>query len=58
MPTIKCTDEQAFLIELCLDTMCRASMGQLAEIIKSIEKIRGKLFEAECPECGKIIKKK
>jgi len=50
MPTIKCTDEQAFLIELCLDTMCRASMGQLAEIIKSIEKIRGKLFEAECPD--------
>ena len=50
MPMIKCTDEQAFLIELCLDTMCRASMGQLAEVIKSIEKIRGKLFEAECPD--------
>ena len=33
MPMIKCTDEQAYLMELCLDTMCRASMGQLAEVI-------------------------
>lgn len=23
MPMIKCTDEQAYLIELCLETMCR-----------------------------------
>ncbi|GEM_PF-1593474 len=50
MPTIKCTDKQAFLIELCLDTMCRASVGQLTHIIEAIEQIRGKLFEAECPD--------
>jgi len=52
MPTIKCTDEQAFFTELCLDTMCRASMGQLTHFIKAIEQIRGKLFEAECPDGG------
>ena len=50
MPMIKCTDEQAFLIELCLDTICRASMGQLTHIIEAIEQIRGKLFEVECPD--------
>jgi len=42
MPMIKCTDEQAYLIELCLETMCRASLGQLTHFVESIEKIRGK----------------
>ncbi len=50
MPTIKCTDEQAFLIELCLESVCRASMGQLTRFIEAIEQIRGKLFEVECPD--------
>jgi len=50
MPMIKCTDEQAYLIELCLDTMCRATMGQLTHVIESIEQIRGKLFEVKCPD--------
>jgi hypothetical protein len=50
MPMIKCTDEQVFLIELCLDTMCRASMGQLTSVIEAVEEIRGKTFEAECPD--------
>ncbi len=50
MPTIKCTDEQAYLIELCLETMCRASLGQLTHIVQSLEGIRGKLFEVKCPD--------
>ena len=50
MPMIKCTDEQAYLIELCLDTMCRATMGQLTHIIESMEQIRGKLFKVKCPD--------
>ena len=50
MPTIKCTDEQAYLIELCLETMCRASLGQLTHFIESIEQSRGQLFEVECPD--------
>ena len=41
MPMIKCADEQAFLIELCLDTMCRASMGQFTNVIEAVEEIRG-----------------
>ena len=50
MPMIKCTDEQAYLIELCLETMCRASLGQLTHFIESLEQIRGKSFEAKCPD--------
>ncbi|MEK7875512.1 MAG: hypothetical protein AAB325_04945 [Pseudomonadota bacterium] len=50
MPMIKCTDEQAYLIELCLETMCRATMGQLTHVIESMEQIRGKRFEAKCPD--------
>ena len=50
MPMIKCTDEQAHLIELCLETMCRATMGQLRHVIESMEQIRGKLFEVKCPD--------
>ena len=50
MPIIKCTDEQAYLIELCLETMCRASLGQLTHIVQSLEGIRGKHFEVECPD--------
>ena len=50
MPMIKCTDEQAHLIELCLETMCRASLGQLTHFTESLEQIRGKLFEVECPD--------
>ena len=50
MPMIKCTDEQAYLIELCLETMCRASLGQLTHLSESLEKIRGKLFEVKCPD--------
>ncbi|OGX53801.1 MAG: hypothetical protein A2306_01490 [Omnitrophica WOR_2 bacterium RIFOXYB2_FULL_38_16] len=50
MPIIKCNDEQAYLIELCLDTMCRATMGQLTHVIKSLEQIRGKLFKVKCPD--------
>jgi len=50
MPMIKCTDEQAYLIELCLETMCRASLGQLTHFVESIEKIRGKSFEVKCPD--------
>ena len=50
MPMIKCTDEQAHLIELCLETMCRATMGQLRHVIESMEKIRGKLFEVDSGE--------
>lgn len=50
MPMIKCTDEQAYLIELCLETMCRASLGQLTHFIESLEKIRGKSFEVKCPD--------
>ena len=50
MPMIKCTDEQAYLIELCLDTMCRATMGQLTHIVESMEQIKGKLFKVKCPD--------
>jgi len=50
MPMIKCTDEQAYLIELCLDTMCRATMGQLTCIIEAMEQIKGKSFEVKCPD--------
>jgi len=50
MPMIKCTDEQAYLIELCLETMCRTTLGQLTHFVESIEKIRGKLFEVKCPD--------
>ena len=50
MPMIKCTDEQAYLIELCLETMCRASLGQLNHFTQSLENIRGKMFEAKCPD--------
>jgi len=50
MPMIKCTDEQAYLIELCLETMCRATMGQLTHFIESMEQIRGKTFEVKCPD--------
>ena len=50
MPMIKCTDEQAYLMELCLETMCRASLGQLSHFVESIEKIRGKSFEVKCPD--------
>ncbi len=50
MPMIKCTDEQAYLMELCLETMCRATMGQLSHIIESMEQIKGKSFKAKCPD--------
>ena len=50
MPMIKCTDEQAYLMELCLETMCRASLGQLTHLVESLEQIRGKSFEVECPD--------
>jgi len=50
MPMIKCTDEQAHLIELCLEAMCRASLGQLTHFTESLEQIRGKLFEVKCPD--------
>ncbi len=50
MPMIKCTDEQAYLMELCLETMCRSSLGQLTHFIESLEQIRGKLFEVKCPD--------
>lgn len=50
MLMIKCTDEQAYLIELCLEAMCRASLGQLVHFVESVEKIRGKSFEAKCPD--------
>ena len=50
MPMIKCNDEQAFLIELCLETMCRGSLGQLTHFVESLERIRGKSFEAKCPD--------
>ncbi len=50
MPMIKCTDEQAYLIELCLETMCRATMGQLSHFIESMEQIRGKTFKVKCPD--------
>lgn len=50
MPMIKCTDKQAFLIELCLETICRATMGQLTHIIETIERIKGRSFEVECPD--------
>lgn len=35
MPIIKCTDEQAYLIEVCLETVYRATMGQLTHLIES-----------------------
>ena len=47
---IKCTDEQAYLMELCLETMCRASLGQLTHFIESLEQIRGKSFKVKCPD--------
>ena len=50
MPMIKCTDEQAYLMELCLETMCRATMGQLSHVIESMEQIKGKTFEAKYPD--------
>jgi hypothetical protein len=50
MPMIKCTDEQAYLMELCLETMCRASLGQLTNFTEALEEIRGKLFEVKCPD--------
>ncbi len=50
MPMIKCTDEQAYLIELCLETMCRGSLGQLTHFVESLERIRGKSFEVKCPD--------
>ena len=50
MPMIKCTDEQAYLIELCLETMCRGSLGQLTHFVESLERIRGKSFEVQCPD--------
>ena len=50
MPMIKCTDEQAYLIELCLEAMCRASLGQLTHFTESLEQIRGKLFDVKCPD--------
>ncbi|MCU0666896.1 MAG: hypothetical protein MUF05_07375 [Candidatus Omnitrophica bacterium] len=50
MPMIKCTDEQAYLIELCLDTMSRATAGQLTRIVEAMEQIKGKSFEVKCPD--------
>ena len=50
MPMIKCTDEQTYLIELCLDTMGRGSLGQLTHFVESLERIRGKSFEVKCPD--------
>ena len=50
MPIIKCTDEQAYLMELCLETMCRASLGQITHFVESLEQIKGKSFEVKCPD--------
>lgn len=50
MPMIKCTDEQAYLMELCLEAMSRASLGQLTNFTEALEQIRGKLFEVKCPD--------
>ena len=50
MPMIKCTDEQAYLIELCLDTMGRGSLGQLTHFVQALEQIRGKSFDVQCPD--------
>ena len=30
--------------------MCRASLGQLVHFVESVEKVRGKSFEAKCPD--------
>ena len=50
MPMIKCTDEQAYFMELCLETMCRASLGQLTHFVEALEKIKRKSFEVKCPD--------
>lgn len=50
MPMIKCTDEQAYLMELCLETMSRGSLGQLTHFVESLERIREKSFEVKCPD--------
>lgn len=44
MPTIKCTDKQAMLIEMSLDTLSRMSSGQLDEAIRGIEYMTGRMF--------------
>ena len=44
MPMIKCTDEQAYLIELCLETMCRASLGQLTHLLNPLKRLEENLL--------------
>ncbi len=47
MVTIKCTDKQAILIEIALDSMGRMVSGQLHEIITGMDCIKGECFQAD-----------
>jgi len=49
MPTIHCTDKQAFLIEIALDTLSRMVAGQLNYMIDGMDVMRGKAFKAKLP---------
>jgi len=44
MVNINCTEKQAMLIEVALDTLSRMSCGQLREAIRGMEHMRGKTF--------------
>lgn len=45
--TIKCTEKQAMLIEVALDTLSRIACGQLTTLIDGISSMRGKLLEVD-----------
>lgn len=47
--TIKCTERQAVIIEVALDTLSRMVCGQLHTMIDGMDSIRGKILKVKIP---------
>jgi len=47
---IKCTERQAYMIELALETLTRMCCGQLHHMVEGIESLRRKEFNVMCPD--------
>lgn len=55
--SIECTKKQAFLIEMCLEAICRMCCGQLAHVGAIVESITGKeISYDDCKTIESLIK--
>ena len=54
---IKCTEKQALLIEIALDTLSRLTAGQLGELKRGIECFKGQWIDVDWEEYDKVLYK-